>query len=241
MLLHRLQCVGRSADAFCTQQMLLAMLFWLEAQMCRHTCPCRHKMAHRQLRCFCILLAQALNAQALDAWQVCARRSFPSTAEVPNNLAFASSVSLQHHASPGFCDSSLLCLHVKRRHDLCNTTCTHFLTPVMDHSITLLSVPNLQVEVYDNRDGTYSLIYNLPTEGQWVLRPAVNNAAVRQQDLTLQAEQPPVQARDITFTLQQPTGGIAACGDGCRVLIQVIHHPVPFDRAHDIPRQPQFR
>lgn len=96
----------------------------------------------------------------------------------------------------------------------------------------LLSVPVSQAEVYDNRDGTYSLTYNLPTEGQWVLHPTVNKAAVRQQDLILQAEQTPVQARDITFTLQQPTGGVAACGDVCRVLIQVFHHPFSLVEAH---------
>lgn len=106
--------------------------------------------------------------------------------------------------------------------------------PLTSHardSITVVSVDISQVEVYDNKDGTYSLVYNLAIEGQWVLHPTVNRAAVRQHNLTVWAEQAPLQARDISFTLQQLTGGVAACGDHCRVQIQVQAHPVSFVEA----------
>lgn len=78
-----------------------------------------------------------------------------------------------------------------------------------------------QVEVYDNQDGTYSLAYKLPSEGQWLLHPTVASVAVKQHDLMVQAEQGPLQARDISFTVQQLTGDAPVCGGRCRVQIQV--------------------
>ena len=78
-----------------------------------------------------------------------------------------------------------------------------------------------QVGVHYNQDGTYSLTYKLPSEGQWVLHPTVESVAIKQNDLLVQAEQGPLQARDISFTLQQLTGDVAMCGSRCRVQIQV--------------------
>lgn len=78
-----------------------------------------------------------------------------------------------------------------------------------------------QVEVYDNQDGTYSLTYMLPSEGQWVLHPTVDSVAVKQNDLIVRAEQGPLQAGDISFTLQQLKGDVSMCGSRCRVQIQV--------------------
>lgn len=77
------------------------------------------------------------------------------------------------------------------------------------------------MEVFDIQDGTYSLVYKLPSEGQWVLHATVDTVAVRQYDLIVRAEQGPVQAEDISFTLQQLTGDSAVCGNHCRVQIQV--------------------
>ena len=79
----------------------------------------------------------------------------------------------------------------------------------------------LQVEVYDNQDGTYSLTYKLPSEGQRVLHPTVDSVAVKQNDLIVQAEQGPLQARDLNLILQQLTGDVVKCGTRCRVQIQV--------------------
>ena len=78
-----------------------------------------------------------------------------------------------------------------------------------------------QVEVYNNQDGTYTLTYKLPSEGQWVLQPTVDSVAVKQNDLIVRAEQGPLQAGDISFTLHQLKGDVSMCGSRCRVQIQV--------------------
>lgn len=54
-----------------------------------------------------------------------------------------------------------------------------------------------------------------------MLHPTIDSVAVKQNDLLIQAEQGPLQARDISFTLRQLTGDVATCGSRCRVQIQV--------------------
>lgn len=92
---------------------------------------------------------------------------------------------------------------------------------MLPSSDRLLVVGMLQVEVYDNQDGTYSLSYKLLSEGQWVLHPTVDSVAVKQNDVIVQAQQGSLQAGDISFKLQQLTQDVAICGSRCRVQIQV--------------------
>ena len=100
-------------------------------------------------------------------------------------------------------------------------------TPCLVTMQTLESVPMTdhvsQVQVCDNHNGTYSLAYNLPLEGQWVLHPTVDGVAVKQHGLMVQAKYGPLQAADISFTLHHAQDA-ACCGGCCRVQIQVSHY-----------------
>ena len=74
--------------------------------------------------------------------------------------------------------------------------------------------------MYDNHDGSYTLAYNLPVEGLWVLHPAIGSAPVKQHGLLIQSEYGALQAQDITFVIQHAADA-PICGALCSMQIQV--------------------
>jgi len=83
----------------------------------------------------------------------------------------------------------------------------------------------VQVQVVDNQDGTYSLMYSLSSEGGYTLHPQVDGAPLRQQGFPVMAAFGPLQAKDVVAGLQDQDEG-HVCGGVCSVHVKVACMPI---------------
>ena len=82
----------------------------------------------------------------------------------------------------------------------------------------------VQVEVVDNQDGTYNMMYSLSSEGDHTLHPQVDGNPLRQHGFPVMAAFGPLQAQDVVASLQDQDEG-HICGGVCSVHVKVACLP----------------